>query len=208
MDLLFSNDRFVFEDKYRNIHIVAGYENDIAIYARRYEFSKESYARRFQQMLNRRKNIYKNNMEGESCAIFYCHIASFHYKHVNIGLCSECNEFVFGDNVKLDDCEQSMIKELLPDVKYQDIHFAIRNDERMFVLSTSSYTTYRTEFTITDWNLFNNRVEIDGRYGKIIEPRIFAEVMKRKYWRRLMTFAHVALIQDVIQLIIGIFLCV
>lgn len=204
MDLLFSNDRFVFGD----IYIIAGYENDIVVYQRQSKVHKESYARRFQQMLNRRKNIYVNNIEeSESCAISYSHRASFHYKHVNLGLCSKCNDVLFsGNDSKLNDCEQQVIKELLPDKKHSDIYVAMRSDECVLVVFIGSYWSYTVEFTRADWTLFNDRVEIDGRYGKIIEPRIFSEVMKRKYWRRLMTFAQVELIQDVIQLIIGIFL--
>lgn len=202
MDLLFSNDKLVFDDKY----IIAGYENDIVIYSRQSGVHKESYARRFHQMLNRRKNIYKNNIDGESCAISYWHSASFHYKHVNLGLCRKCNDFLFGDNIKLNDCEQEVIKELLPDKRYQDIYVAIRNDECVLVAFIGSYWSYTVEFTQINWTLFNDRVEIDGNYGTIIDARIFSEVMKRKYWRRLATFANVELIQDVIQLIIGIFL--
>lgn len=209
MDLLFSDDRFVFEDRYRNIYIIAGYENNITIYSRQYKLRKESYGRRFQQMLNRRKNIYENNIENEDCQMNCYNKASFHYKHVNIGLCSKCNDFVFGHNTKLNDYERCNIEEILPNKTYYNIYVAIRNDERVFVLSSSSYYVYGSEFIRTKWNLFNDRVEVGGLYYKIIEPQVFAEVIRRKYIYHLMPFAYIAkeyLVQDIIQLIIDEFL--
>jgi hypothetical protein len=178
MNLIFSNDKFVFGDNY----IIAGYENDIVIYQRRHEVHKESYARQFQQMLNRKKNIYVNNLRSERCVISYLHDASFHYKHVNLGLCHKCNDVLFsGNDARLNDSEQRVIKELLPDKWHQDIYVAIRGDECVIIVYIGSYWSYTVEFSRINWTLFDNRVEIDGQYDKIIDPQIFSEVMERKY---------------------------